>query len=290
MNESTKNLSITSLGIVSLIGVIALQASLDHVAIREPGKELLYLPDSKVFHALALGDDAAAADIVWLRGVFYIAANDVEEKQEDYYHELKLKTPPAVSENKPVSFTETDFRNDPILRRMFFWNLNSNDAPHLMNLAERVSDLDPRFVTPYIHAASNLAMFFGRYPEARAILDRGVINCPDDWEPLYHRGFLRLFYENDKQGAASDIRRAAMLPGAPTIVIQLAAALEVGVGNRDVAIEFLLSLRELTTDEVLKKKIDDMLAVYGKGSPIASNAKKNEIGKLIDSLLTGDLQ
>ena len=285
IDERLKNGLILGVGALALAGVIALQRNLDKVTTRDPARELLFLPDRRVIHAFALGDDATGADILWLRGVFYIAANDVEEKQEAYYANLKTKATPATVGRRQVSFGEVDFRTDPRLTSIFFWNMNSSDAPQLLNLVERVTDLNPAFVTPYVYAATSLAMFYGRYGEARKILDKGIKNCPQSWEPLYTRGFLRLFYENDKAGAADDVRHAALLPRAPTIVIQLAAAMEVGAGNRDVAIDFLRSLREVTSDEVLKKKIDDMLNVYGKGVKVERSARANKVGNILDSLL-----
>ncbi len=284
INERLKDGLILGVGSLALAGVIALQANLDTLTLRQPSADLLYLPDRRVIHALVLGDDATGADILWLRGVFYIAANDVEEKQERYFANLTTKATPASVGGRQVSYADADFRSDPRLKSIFYWNINSKDAPQLLNLVQRVTDLDPNFATPYVYAAMSLAMFYGRYAEAREIIDKGVINCSDKWEPLYHRGFLRLFYENDKIGAAEDIRHAALLPGVPTIVIQLAAALEVGAGNRDVAIDFLRSLREVTTDEVLMKKIDDMLNVYGSGMKVQKSINENQVGGFLDSL------
>ncbi len=288
INEKLIDRLIIGVGVLAIAGVIGLQGVLDRVTLREPSLEMLYLPHKNVIHAFALADDATGGDLLWLRGVFYIASNSVEEKQEEYYSDLKTKATPANVGKSQKSFSSADFRADPRLTSIFFWNLNSQDAPQLLGLVETVTDLDPTFVTPYIYAATSLAMIYGRYDEARAIIDKGVKNCPQAWEPLYHRGFLRLFYENDKAGAAEDIRKAALFPGVPTIVIQLAAALEIGAGNRDVAIDFLRSLREVTTDNVLKQKIDDMLNVYGKGLTIKRTVKTNQINDVLNSILAGD--
>lgn len=288
IDDKVTNRILTSIGALTILGVIVLQGHLDRITAREPSLDLLYLPHKNVIHALALGDDATGADVLWLRGVFYIAANSVEEKQSEYYSDLKTKATPSNVGSVQKSYTENDFRTDPRLKSMFFWNVNGTEAPQLLNLVERVTDLNPTFVTPYVYAATSLAMFYGRYDEARAIIDKGVRNCPNDWEPIYHRGFLRLFYENDKIGAADDIRHAALLSGAPIIVVQLAAALEVGAGKRDVALDFLRSLREITTDEVLKRKIDDMLNVYGKGIVIERAIKKTQINDMLNSMLAQD--
>jgi len=288
VNENFKESIIVIIGMIALVSVIAMRHLLDKVTTREPELSLLYLPDKQLIHAFALGDDAAGADLLWLRGVFYIAANSVEEKQEEFQHNLKNKAHPSSGGKREVIYDKTDFRNDPTFQAILFWNLNGTEAPLLLGLADRVTDLDPGFVTPYVYAATSLALFYGRYKEARQIIDKGVLNCPNSWEPLYHRGFLRLFYENDKVGAAEDIRRAAMIPGAPIIVVQLAAALGIGAGQRDVALDFLRSLREITTDDVLKQKIDDMLKVYGEGTQVVITERKTDVKEKLNSMFAGD--
>lgn len=246
---------------------------------------LLYIPERAVLHSSALGDDGLAADLLWLRSVFYIGDNDLEDKQLAKFSDLRTKVTGVQNRPPGVSFDDQDFRQDPSLQSLLFWNDGSNDLPQLFPLVNRVTELDPAFVTPYIHGAMNLAMYAGRYSEARYLLDRAVINCPGRWEPSYYRGFLRLFYANDKLGAVDDITTAARTPGAPIIVIQLAAALQVGAGMKDQTIQFLTSLRGLTDEPELKKKIDDMLAVYGKGVKVERAAQTNQVTSMLDSLL-----
>jgi tetratricopeptide (TPR) repeat protein len=271
--------------VLFLVCLVFLQPTLDRVSRVDPQKELLFIPHQKVLHAFALGEDGLAADLLWLRCVFYIAANSVEEKQEEFHKDLRKKASPAVTGGQTKDFKELDFRTDPRVHSLFFWNMNSTEAPQLFRLAETITDLDPHFVTPYIHTSMNLALYYGRYDEARSILDKCVRNNPGRWEPTYYRGFLRLFYENDKIGAAEDIRAAAMHKQAPTIVVQLAAALEYGSGRRDVALDFLRTLRELTDDATLKAKIDDMMYVYGSGIKRQRVNQKTEVDRLLDSAL-----
>jgi len=272
--------------LVGLAGLVGLQNLIERSD--EPSdaiKSLLFIPDHRILHILALGDNALAADLLWVRSVFYIAANDLEEKQEEHYKDLRTKALVTADTVKSTDPLQTDFRSNPTMHSLFFWNLNSEDLPQLLTLAETVTDLDPRFVTPYVHGAMNLGLFAGRYEEAIKLLDKGVRNCPDNWEPNYYRGFLRLFYLNDKAGAAADVTEAAKKTNAPTIVIQLAAALTVGAGEREQAIDFLRSLREVTDDEQLQKKIDDMLKVYGSNAKIAPRKQVNEIGRKLGTIL-----
>lgn len=273
------------LGVVYLSGE-AIRRGSSGEGSEELGKALLYIPDRRVLHAAALGDDALAADILWLRTVFYIAATelDLEEKQGEFHADLEGKTE-WKDAPFPKSFEDADFSADPRIRRLLFWNANSNDIPQLGKLVGTVTDLNPRFVTPYVHGAMNLAVFAGRFDEAIALLDKGAAHNPDRWEPFYYRGFLRLFARNDKSGAARDVQTAAMIRGTPAIVVQLAGALGVGAGERDHTLEFLRSLRDVTDDAELRRKIDNMLTVYGAGAKAGPARRKDEIGIMFDSIL-----
>jgi len=94
------------------------------------------------------------------------------------------------------------------------------------------------------------------------LLDKGIRQRSDRWEMPYFKGFIHLFFMNDKLGAAREIRAAATKRNAPGFVIRLAAALQVGLGRLETAIEFLRSLAEVTEDEQLKRQIEDIILNY----------------------------
>ncbi len=254
--------------------------------------ELLWVPDIRVVHGLALGDDNTAADMLWLRSIFYIAEQHPElahhhgeecpichdhfhkgeahshDFDHEHHHRVEETATPTDSEvsdeELPDNYDPLDFRHNRSLKNLLQYDVDSGKALHLYRLLNTVTDLDPMFAMPYFEGAMNLGLFEGRYNEAIKLIDKGVEALPDRWEMHYYRGFLRLFYMNDKAGAMSDIQTAALKPDAPIIVVQLAAALQVGLGHVDMALEFLQSIYEITDDPAMRDKIRNMLEVYGK--------------------------
>ncbi len=223
-------------------------------------QSLLYVPSERILHWAALGDDAVAADLLWLRSIFYVAANDMEERQEHWMKQHSQQFQEKMKRFKAEICTSDvdilDARKNPILEMMFFWNENSRFAPHLYSILVKVTNLDSLFVTPYYVGSLYLSLAYGRYGEAKRLLDKGVSICQDRWEPVYHRGFLRLFYENDKIGALKDIAEAASKKNAPPFVLDLATGLKAGLTGKDAALAFLKSLYDATDDEDLKRRLE----------------------------------
>jgi hypothetical protein len=282
-----------TLTLISLAVILILFGLLNHVRAKiedagmldvKPDKQLLYLPDWKVMHVLSLNEDLTAADMLWIRGVFYISAQRFEVKQlrlagvevedhwgrhdhkycqehfhfdeKDKYKEEERQVPDSVS------FFDYDFRQHPVIHQMLFWNIGSADAEHLYRLLDNVTTLDPLFITPYVSGGMNLAIMAGRPGEALLLMNKGLIYNPESWEMLFHRGFIKLFYYNDKIGATEDIKLAATKPGAIPIVISLATSMQAGLKGREFAHEFLRSLSEVSQNEQVRQQVANLLERY----------------------------
>lgn len=106
----------------------------------------------------------------------------------------------------------------------------------LLNLT---TDLDPRYDIAYRYGAFFLAEFQplgpGDLPGALALLDKGLVAMPDNWQLLQWRAFCRSFYGNDPAGASADALRASRLPGAPSFLVALAASYQRTSGDLDAA-------------------------------------------------------
>jgi len=243
--------------------------------------ELLWVPDWKIPHILALGDDDTAADMLWIRSIFYVGAyhdHDHHHGHEHAGHHHSNYGAHKVDDNEPehqkahvgegntkpdsVDFMQTDLGAVPAIQRSLQGTVDPTEAIHMYHLFDVITDLDDLFLIPYYQGAMYLSLMTGRWQEALKLLDKGAGNRPDSWEIPYYRGFIRLFYQNDKIGAADELRSAALKPGAPGFVIQLAAALQAGIGRLEAAIEFLRSLKEVTEDRELKRQIEETIAIY----------------------------
>jgi tetratricopeptide (TPR) repeat protein len=243
--------------------------------------ELLWVPDWKIPHVLALGDDDTAADLLWIRSIFYVGAFHDEDHHHGHEHgghrhssygahNADDHEPEHQDTNagedyaKPdsVDFMATDLGAVPAIQRSLQGTVDPTEAIHMYHLFDVITDLDELFLTPYYQGAMYLSLMTGRWQEALKLLEKGSGNRPDSWEIPYYRGFIRLFYQNDKVGAADELLAAALKPGAPGFVVQLAAALQAGIGRLEAAIEFLRSLKEVTEDEELKRQIEETIAIY----------------------------
>ncbi|MCF7811478.1 hypothetical protein K9N50_10875 [bacterium] len=290
--------------IVGLILLVGIQGKMQ--ALQAPHLnlgELLWVPDWKIPHVLALADDNTAADLLWIRSIFYVgeyhdhgSEHDHQEDQNEhehhhmdytysrdkvgepehhhnheghhedhdnhhiqklYKHEIEIKETPDS-----IDFKNIDFRNLSLIRNTLAGHLTDNEAKHMYHLFNVITELDTMFVTPYYQGAMYLTLMGGRYKEANLLLDKGMKHRPDRWEMPFYRGFIRLFYMNDKNGAVSDLRIASMKKGAPGFVSQLATSIQVGMGQVEMAIEFLKSLYEVTEDQEMKAKIKKLIKMY----------------------------
>ncbi len=258
--------------------------------------ELLWAPDYRVQHILALAEDNSAADALWIRSVFYLVAQKFEEKQKRYaelQEQARIKgnnVNESISQdpsagNSASNFEDFKFTDQTAIVNALFWNSGSEDARHFLHLLNVITDLDSMYITPYVQGALNLAMMAGRHEEALEILTKGARMRPDRWEMPYYTGFIQMFYLDDKHNAADNIQAAAMKKDVPLIIVQLAAALQAGLGKREMTVEFLRTIYELTEDVAVKEKIENLLFVYGSNIIVRIQDRSRDINSELDKLL-----
>ena len=113
---------------------------------------------------------------------------------------------------------------------------------HVMSI---VTDLDPRFLQPYIFGALVLAQELKRTDEGLALLERGMRANPDSWLLAFETGFIHYVCRHDYETAARYFVRASRLPDHPEYVDRFAAFASQKSGNAGMAI--LLWKRVLAT-------------------------------------------
>jgi hypothetical protein len=101
--------------------------------------------------------------------------------------------------------------------------LSDRQYPWAQHLFDVITDLDPRFVTPYIFGALVLAEDCRRLEAAVALLEKGALVAPDRWEYPFEAGFLTRVWSRDHARSAAYFTRAIALPGAPDYVRRFAA-------------------------------------------------------------------
>ena len=113
---------------------------------------------------------------------------------------------------------------------------------HVMSI---VTDLDPRFLQPYVFGALVLAQELKRTDEGLALLDKGMHANPESWQLAFETGFIHYVCRHDYESAARYFVRASRLPDHPDYVDRFAAFASQKSGNAGMAV--LLWKRVLAT-------------------------------------------
>lgn len=104
---------------------------------------------------------------------------------------------------------------------------------HLMAI---VTELDPRFIQPYIFGAFVMAQEQHQPERGLDLLDRGLRANPDRWELAFQIGFLHYVCTHDYAAAARFFTLAARMPGHAPYAERFAAWTNERAGNDELAI------------------------------------------------------
>src|SRR5690606_23615699 len=127
--------------------------------------------------------------------------------------------------------------------------------PDLEALADLVTTLDPKYGYAY-QASGVLLATVGRIESSNEILDRGMDEVPDRWQPPFYAAFNRWYHEGKFREAGELMLRASRLPGRPPFVSELASRLYASSGSLDDGIALLDLMIANTEDPLLR---DDLV-------------------------------
>jgi len=129
---------------------------------------------------------------------------------------------------------------------------------HVMRI---VTDLDPRFIQPYVFGGFVLAQELKQPERGLELLERGMRENPDNWTLAFETGFLYYVCLHDYATAGRYFTRAARMPGHESYVERFAAFANQRAGNTGTAV--LLWKRVLATgnkymQEVARRELDHL--------------------------------
>jgi len=104
---------------------------------------------------------------------------------------------------------------------------------HVMDI---VTELDPRFVQPYVFGAFVLAQEMKKPERGLDLLERGMRANPTDWKLAFEIGFLHYVCRHDASSAARYFTLASRMPGHEDYVERFAAFANQSAGNTGMAI------------------------------------------------------
>lgn len=165
----------------------------------------LYVTSPRTAQRLALGFDALAADVYWIRAIQHFGTDRRSSRTAGRFELLS-----------------------PLL------DLTTTLDPHF-NVAYRYGAILLSIEPPEGP---------GRTDQAIALLERGLVNNPERWQYAYDIGFIHYFYTADYAEAGRWFERAGRMPGAPEWIMPLAATTIARGGDRETARAMLLRLYE----------------------------------------------
>jgi hypothetical protein len=126
----------------------------------------------------------------------------------------------------------------------YLWGYHATDV---------LTDLDPNFLFAYQAGATILAVWAKRPLESVALLEKGIRHNSQAWILPFLLGYNYYFELHDPRSAGRYFRMAAMLPGSPSYLPDLATKMSVESGDPGAALEFLQRLYQQVKDDRTKE-------------------------------------
>ena len=125
-------------------------------------------------------------------------------------------------------------------------------------MLDAVTDLSPKFRTPYGIGGSNLSVIAEDHIGAKIIFEKGAKQFPDDWQLLYQGAYHFLYELNDLKTAGLWLKNAAD-KGAPDWLYSLSSRVYTEAGQIEFGIKRLEDYLNKQTDPSLIKDIKNRI-------------------------------
>lgn len=144
----------------------------------------------------------------------------------------------------------------------------------------QITNLDPKFLDPYVFAATSFPWDAGMITETNTLLLKAAKYRRDDYRPYFFIWFNYFYFLNDLSNAAKYLEMAAVKPNAPDYLTTLAARNSMDAGKVEQGILFLshvlketsdparqnwikTRLKALMTIQFLEKKLEKYIYLFG---------------------------
>ncbi|WP_429884412.1 hypothetical protein [Geoalkalibacter halelectricus] len=160
--------------------------------------------------------------------------------------------------------------------------LSEEDWHYIVSSLDAVTDLDPRFLDPYIFGVTLLTWEAGMIEEANRLLEKGMEHRSHDWQMPFFLGFNHFYFLQDFATGAEYLMQASRLPESPNFLPNLAARLSYYGQRTGSAIVFLQTLLLQTADEGLRASLERRLLALQRADLIEQAVArfKDEQGRL----------
>ncbi|MDW7773841.1 MAG: hypothetical protein SCH71_13220 [Desulfobulbaceae bacterium] len=141
-----------------------------------------------------------------------------------------------------------------------------------------ITELDPRFIDPYIMAETSLPWDAGMVEETNLLLLKAASALPDDYRPYFFLWFNYYYFLHDFETAGMYLQKAAQVHGSPKYYKTLAARMSLESGNVLSGIVFLREMIQETNDPktrvFLQKRLDALEIIYFLESKVREYVQK----------------
>lgn len=131
--------------------------------------------------------------------------------------------------------------------------VTEQDYEWLYHALDVVTTLDPQYTYVYDAGGTILAEFANRVDLSNKLLEKGVHANPASWRLPFVLGFNHFFHLQNYLKAGEYMGMAAKIPGRPYYVDTLAARLFVEGGSPAMALQYLETMLQQTSDPQLKE-------------------------------------
>jgi len=138
--------------------------------------------------------------------------------------------------------------------------LEGPGAERLFGLLDRVTTLDPSFQPAYHFGALLLSVGARRPDLSDRLVMRARTHFPRAWSYPFYLAFNAFYHRTDFDTAAAYMEQAAVLPGAPPFLADLARRFRDQGQDRGVARELIGRMLRVTDDPVLRLRLQLRLA------------------------------
>lgn len=220
--------------IVLLVGIaLVAYANASHET-KKPEPPLAFLLPPSDIHLFTLGYDEVMADILWIR---LLQDFDFCEKVHSTDSSI-VRTGPGTEAGTSKAMCE---------------------AGWVYHMLDSITELAPRFREAYESGAISLSIIVDDREGARRILDKAVVQFPNDWRLNFLAGYHYLYEIKDVETAAQRMAKAAA-SGGPPWVAALAGRLYTKAGQADIARKVLEDAFAKTRDPEIAERIKKRLA------------------------------
>jgi hypothetical protein len=189
----------------------------------EPATPVMWLRAAPAIKRAALGFDALAADLYWIRAVVYFGRQG-------------LSTDPA--------------KNYDLLHPLL----------DLVTTLDTRFSAAYRFGAVFLSETPPNGP--GRPDLAVSLLERGVERSPERWEYMHDIGFVYYWHNRDFEKGAQWMERASQVPGSPFWLKSTAATMHSERGNRQSARLLWRQLRDAAETDTMRNMADLRLAQF----------------------------